>query len=120
MLPYDKRLRERSRILRKEMTPAENFLWSKIRLNQLNGYRFYRQKPVGAFIADFYCPKAKLVIEVDGEYHLSNKSSKYDKERDEYISEIHRRVLRFSNNEVLSNIHEVVKRIEQELQKNSD
>jgi|WetSurMetagenome_2_1015567.scaffolds.fasta_scaffold586725_2 very-short-patch-repair endonuclease len=114
-LPYDKRLKARSQALRKELTPAERFLWSKIRLNQLKGSRFYRQKPIGTFIADFYCPKANLVIEVDGRHHLKSAKTVYDKERDLYITENHQRVIRFTNTEVLSNIQEVIVKIEEVL-----
>jgi very-short-patch-repair endonuclease len=119
-LPYDKRLKARSQALRKVMTPAERFLWSKIRLNQLKGLRFYRQKPIGTFIADFYCPKANLVIEVDGRHHLKSTKAGYDKERDSYITENHQRVLRFTNTEVLSSIQEVIGEIEKVLDTKPD
>ena len=109
MLPYDKNLRDRSRQLRNEMTTAEQFLWSKIRLNQINGRRFYRQKLIGEYIADFYCPKTKLVIEVDGGLHLSHEVAEYDKVRSEYMEGMGLRILRFTNIEVLTNIKEVLK-----------
>ena len=57
MLKYNKHLKEYSGQLRKDMTDAENLLWSKIRGKQLKGCQFYRQKPIGNFIVDFYCPK---------------------------------------------------------------
>ncbi len=99
------------------MTPAETFLWSKIRRRQIIDFWFYRQKPIGIYIADFYCPKAKLVIEVDGNQHLSDENVKYDKERKEYMKSIGLRVLRFKNAEILTNIDMVVGRIESELTK---
>ena len=68
-LPRDRRLKEYSRNLRKNMTNAEVLLWSKIRRKSLDGYQFYRQKIIGSYIVDFYCHKAKLVIEVDGGQH---------------------------------------------------
>jgi very-short-patch-repair endonuclease len=66
MLNYNKTLKEFSRNLRHNMTDAERLLWSKIRGKQLKGYQFYRQKPIGNYIVDFYCPKANIVIELDG------------------------------------------------------
>ena len=82
MLPYNAKLKERSRQLRKNMTDAEIILWSKIRMKQLNGFQFFRQKPVGGYIADFFCMKAKLVIEVDGGQHYAEDVANYDKSRD--------------------------------------
>jgi len=64
------------------MTAAETFLWSKIRMKQVKGHWFYRQKPIGEYIADFYCPRAKLVIEVDGGQHFSSEIAEYDKARE--------------------------------------
>ncbi|MBI2860294.1 MAG: DUF559 domain-containing protein [Chloroflexi bacterium] len=115
MLPYDRKLRERSQQLRKSMTVAETFLWSKIRLKQVKGYWFYRQKPVGKYIADFYCPKARLVIEVDGGQHFSDEIAEYDKIRNEYMASLGLRVIRFANAEVLTNIKGVIEVIERSL-----
>jgi len=115
MLPYDRRLTERSRQLRNDMTPAERFLWSKLKGKQL-GCWFYRQKPVGIYIADFYCPSVKLVIEVDGGQHMHGKIVEYDKARNEYMSGIGLNIFRFSNGQVLTNIGEVIKRIKKELE----
>ena len=69
MLPYNKKLKARSRELRSSMTDAEIALWVKLRRKQLHGLQFYRQKPLGKFIVDFYCPAAQLVIEIDGGQH---------------------------------------------------
>lgn len=60
---------ERARELRMNMTQAEEILWEHLKKKQLNGYKFRRQHPVFKFIVDFYCHKAKLVVELDGEYH---------------------------------------------------
>ena len=65
MLRYDKELKTFSQRLRKNMTDAENLLWSKLRRKQLKGYQFYRQKIIERYIVDFYCPMANLVIELD-------------------------------------------------------
>ncbi len=112
MLPYNADLKERARELRDNMTNAESFLWAQIRKKQVKGCWFYRQKPIGVFIADFYCPKAKLAIEIDGGHHFSGEAIEYDKERDAYISSFGIIVLRFTNDEVLRNIEGVVEVIE--------
>jgi very-short-patch-repair endonuclease len=64
---------ETVRFLRENMTDPEKLLWEKLKGNQLLGLRFRRQHPIDIFIADFYCHKARLVIEVDGEIHKSHK-----------------------------------------------
>jgi very-short-patch-repair endonuclease len=115
MLPYDRKLVERSKHLRKSMTPAEKFLWSKIRMKQL-GCWFYRQKPVGEYVADFYCPRAKLVVEVDGGQHFIDEIIEYDKIRNEYMEGLGLRTIRFTNTEVLTNIEGVIEAIESNMQ----
>jgi very-short-patch-repair endonuclease len=113
LLPYDKRLRERSRKLRENMTSAEEFLWAKIRTDKIRGYRFYRQKPIGIYIADFYCHKAKLVVEIDGGQHTLIKNREYDQARSEFFNSLGIRVVRFSNRDILSNVNEVLENIKQ-------
>jgi very-short-patch-repair endonuclease len=116
MLPYERRLKERSQQLRGGMTVAEMFLWSKIRMKQIKDCWFYRQKTVGEYIADFYCPKAKLVVEVDGGQHFSNEIAEYDKVRNEYMASLGLRVLRFTNIDVLTNIEGVIEAIERNIE----
>ena len=108
MLPYNGNLKQYSRQLRGSMTDAERRLWAKIRMKQLKGYQFYRQKPVGDYIVDFFCPMAKLVIEIDGSYHLVGETIEYDRIRDDYLSSLGLRVLRFTNTDVLTDIETVV------------
>ena len=115
MLPYNENLKQHSRQLRKNMTDAERCLWEKIRMKQLKGCQFYRKKPIGDYIVDFYCPRAKLVIEVDGSYHLVGEMIKHDRIRDEYLSSFGLRVLRFTNTDVLTLAEGVVERIEAEI-----
>ena len=115
MLPYNRNLKQHSRQLRENMTDAERHLWEKIRMKQLKGYQFYRQKPIGDYIVDFFCPRAKLVIEVDGSQHLSDEMTEYDRIRNEYLSSLGLRVLRFTNTEVLKNIAGVVESIEEKI-----
>jgi hypothetical protein len=65
------------------MTDAERLLWSNIRGKQLNGHQFYRRKIIGSYIADFYCPKSRLVVEVDGGQHYSAEGKEKDRMRDD-------------------------------------
>ena len=111
MLLYNKSLKQLSRSLRRNMTDAEMFLWSKLRGKQLKGLQFYRQKIIDNFIADFYCPKSKLVIEVDGGQHYSAEGREKDKKRDDYMASVGIAVLRFSDREVLVQLDVVMEKI---------
>jgi len=111
MLTYNKNLKQFSQKLRKNMTDAEQRLWARIRGKQLKGYQFYRQKPIGDYIADFYCPKAKLVIELDGGQHYTEDGRQKDKIRDKYLSDNGLKVLRFSDKDVLAQIESVLEKI---------
>jgi very-short-patch-repair endonuclease len=108
MLFYKEKLKKPSRQLRKAMTDTERFLWSKLKMKQLNGYQFYRQKPIDNYIVDFYCPALNLVIEVDGGQHFYDDGLEHDKERDTYINSLGLKVLRFTNIEVLKNMQGVI------------
>ncbi|MBU2590942.1 MAG: endonuclease domain-containing protein [Nitrospinota bacterium] len=111
MLSYNKSLKQISRNLRRNMTDAETLLWAKLRGKQLKGCQFYRQKIIGSYIADFYCPKLKLVIEVDGGQHYSTEGKEKDKKRDDYMIRTGITVLRFSDREVLGNLDAVLEKI---------
>jgi len=111
VLPYNKNLKELARVLRKNMTDAERFLWSKIRRKQLKEFQFYRQKNIGDYIVDFYCPAAKLIVEIDGGQHYSEENIVKDEVRDKFLSDLGFRVLRFSNSDVFKNIEGVVEEI---------
>lgn len=110
MLRYNSSLKPYSRELRKNMTDAERLLWSKVRMKQLKGYQFYRQRIIGDYIVDFFCPRAKLVIEVDGGQHYSDEIGA-DRRRDEYMMSLGLRVLRFSDTDVLKNTGGAVEKI---------
>ena len=111
MLHYNKDLKQFSRQLRRKMTDAEKLLWSKIRGNQLKGVQFYRQKTIGNFIVDFYCPKADLVIELDGGQHYNDEMKAKDRQRDRILEGMGLTVLRFSDREVFENIGAVLEKI---------
>ena len=111
MLPYNRNIKQHSRELRTNMTDAERRLWSKVRMKQLNGGQFYRQKNIGDYIVDFFCPREKLVIEVDGGQHYSDEITSADRRRDDYMRNLGLRVLRFSGIDVLNNTDGVVESI---------
>jgi very-short-patch-repair endonuclease len=76
-----------ARQLRVSATDFESMLWSHLRNSQINGLRFRRQQPIGPYIADFYCPAAKLVVELDGSQHGAARSRDYDLRRTRYMIE---------------------------------
>ncbi|NIN01364.1 MAG: DUF559 domain-containing protein [candidate division Zixibacteria bacterium] len=115
MLYYNKNLKDRSRTLRKNMTDAERLLWSRLRRKQLKGYQFYRQKIIGNYIVDFYCPKATLIIELDGSQHYEEEGMKRDKRRDAYLKNLGLKVLRFSDKDVFENLNGVLEKILEDL-----
>jgi very-short-patch-repair endonuclease len=93
------------------MTEAEKRLWAKVRRKQLKECQFYRQKTIGNFIVDFYCPKARLVVEIDGGRHYTQSGINRDKIRDAFLTKQKLKVLRFSDREVLKDPDRVVQRI---------
>ncbi len=119
MLPYNKELKARSRKLRSSMTEAEISLWSKLRRKQLHGLQFYRQKPLGNFIVNFYCASARLVIEIDGGQHYTEEGATQDYRRDASLNDIGLSVLRFSNLDVLGNMDGVIAEIVRHLETES-
>ena len=103
MLSYNKGLKETSRQLRQNMTEAESLFWSRVRGKQLSGAQFYRQRIIGNFIIDFFCPQAKLVVEIGGGQHHEGRGVESDAIRDDYLRSQGLKVLRFSNQDVLEN-----------------
>ncbi|MGA7306482.1 MAG: DUF559 domain-containing protein [Rhodothermales bacterium] len=108
-LDYDYGLTKRSCRLREEMTRGEVILWTRLRGRQL-GVRFKRQRPIGCYIADFYCASLELVIEVDGASH--DEKISLDGRRDEYMRRHGITVLRFSDFKVLHDEETVINEIE--------
>lgn len=95
----EKELRHIAKILRKRPTDAEKRLWRYLRGKQLEGFKFRRQEPIGNYVADFVCYEKRVIVEVDGSQHSSEK----DRERDKWFGGQGFKVLRFWNNEVLKN-----------------
>lgn len=91
------------------MPPAEVVVWSYIKNKQIKGERFLRQYGINKYVADFYCPKLRLVIEIDGHSHFeSDKSQEYDKNRTEYFKSLGLNVIRFTNYDVYKSIGGVI------------
>ena len=107
-------LKEYAKSNREEMTESEKVLWNALR-NNIQGYRFRRQHAIGQYIADFVCLPAQLVIEVDGGYHQSLEQQEMDNIRTNYLEEKGFHVVRFSNEEVSTNIKGVIQIIKDEL-----
>ena len=103
--------------LRNKPTEAESFLWNFLSGNQLNGIRFKRQHPVLYFIADFYCHKAKLIIEIDGGYHQIPEQHLYDQNRDKELEELGLKTIRFTNEQVFFGTEKVLNTIKDEVEK---
>lgn len=110
-LAYEKRLIEHAKTLRKEMTPQERHLWYDF----LRAYplRFQRQKAIGAYIVDFYCHSAKVVVELDGSQHYEEEGKERDRQRDETLRSYGLTVLRFSNLEIHQQFDAVCEKIHQ-------
>ena|SRR5688572_7280976 len=109
------RVFELAKELRNRLTEPEKLLWEKLRLNRLNGYRFKPQHPIGNFIADFYCHKAKLAIEIDGMHHDFKSQSEFDINRTAMINEFGIKIIRFRNEDVINRIDFVLEEIKRNL-----
>jgi very-short-patch-repair endonuclease len=101
--------------LRNDLTLAEKHLWNYLKLKQIDGVRFRRQHAIGQYVVDFCSVKTKLVIELDGSQHIDQED--YDHERTQFLRSKGFRVIRFWNNDVISNINGVMQVIEEELKK---
>ena len=113
IIPYNLRPRTPSRTLRREATPAERKLWFEF-LSYLPE-KFTRQKPLGTYIADFYCSSARLVIEIDGDSHFTANGEAYDAQRTAVLAGLNVRVIRFTNLEVREQFEAVCMRIQKAL-----
>ena len=108
MPDYSHSLLERARELRRNMTAQERKLWEYMRGSKL---KFYRQRPIGSYIVDFYSSKLHLVIELDGSQHNAPEAREYDKIRTEYMNSLGLKVLRFTNYEIDNNFVRVCEKI---------
>ncbi|MCC2630309.1 MAG: hypothetical protein K0S38_118 [Candidatus Paceibacter sp.] len=109
-----KNMQARRRELRKNATLQEIILWKYLRKKKL-GYLFYRQHSIGPYVVDFYCPQAKLIIELDGQQHQELENKKYDSERTVFFETLGFRVIRFWNSEIDNEINSVLFTIQKNL-----
>jgi len=115
---YNKKLKQLAGNLRRNMTKSEACLWKyALKAKQLKGYQFRRQRPVLNYIADFICKELMLIIEIDGITHDTNVSLDKDKRREEELSIAGFKIIRFTDEEVLSNMAGVVTAIEKEIER---
>ena len=108
-LPFNPKLKPLARSLRNKSTLSEVLLWMKIKNKKLKGLDFDRQRVIGDYIVDFYCPSLGLVIEIDGSSHLFSYEN--DVEREEYLVSLGLRLLRFDDLDVKHNLEAVLGRI---------
>ncbi|MEW6418148.1 MAG: endonuclease domain-containing protein [Nitrospirota bacterium] len=106
-----KKLKENRKNLRNNLTPAEARLWSFLKNSQLEDRKFRRQHSIGSYVLDFYCPKEKLCIELDGTAHYTDEGYEYDIARTEYLRTMGIRVLRFENKDVFENAEGILEEI---------
>lgn len=112
-------LKQKRKDLRNYPTDAEKYLWYELKGRQLKGIKFRRQYSIGNYIADFYSPKERLVIELDGAQHEEEEHKVYDAKRTEYFQSLGIRVIRFKNTDVIYNRDMVVEVIVRELCKSN-
>ena len=106
----------KAQFLRRNETIAEKLLWEKLRNNQLGGLKFRRQHPVNIYIADFYCHKFKLIIELDGDYHNQEEQKQKDEVRTEVLRLNGLKIIRFKNEEVEQDINQVLTTIKNKIE----
>ena len=109
-------LTDRRRELRRNSTKAEGLLWACLRKCQLDGKRFRRQHSIGPYIADFYCPECRLIVELDGAVHEGPLEIERDETRTAYLKELGIRVIRFENRSVFESLELVLNSIRSQLQ----
>ncbi|MCX6147018.1 MAG: endonuclease domain-containing protein [Candidatus Kapabacteria bacterium] len=113
-LPYNPKLVERARELRKNLTEMEKKIWFQFLRNHI--IVFHRQKIIDNFIVDFYCSKAKLIIEIDGDSHFTENGLEYDILRTSILENYNLKLIRFTNIEVRNNFEYVCMKINEELE----
>ena len=116
--PLPPKILDYARALRADSTDTEGKLWSCLRNRRMEGFKFRRQHPIGQIIVDFYCQEARLAIELDGSQHeADDRAKEHDRRRDQELSRVGIRVLRFWNPDVQRNLRGVLQTIWDELMK---
>ncbi len=111
-ITYHPKLKTFARKLRNNSTKAEVKLWKELQNKQVYAYKFTRQKPIGNYIADFFCNKLKLVIEVDGYSHNFEQVIDKDEKKEDSLTKLGITVLRFDDDEVMKDMNNVLRVIE--------
>jgi len=111
-----KEMKERRRELRSNMTYCEKLVWMYLRKRQMK-VRFLRQYSVDNYVIDFYCPKLKLTIEIDGDVHEISEQKQYDIDRQQYLENFGINFLRITNEELLGNPNKAFEKIEIEIKR---
>ena len=101
---------DKARELRKRLTPSEQIFWLRLK-EQFPGYKFRKQHPISIYIADFYCHKLKLVIEIDGPIHNSEEAKLNDEKRQKDLENLDLTVIRFTNDQIKNEIENVIEMI---------
>ena len=112
IIPYNPKLKELARQLRNDSTKTEIFLWLKLKGKQMYGYDFHRQKPIDNYILDFFCYELMLGIEVDGYSHQFLEIYNNDGIKEKRMNELGIALLRFTDDEVLNEMENVLRAIE--------
>ena len=115
IIHYNPDLKKLASKLRNQSTQSEIRLWEELKGRKLNGYRFIRQKPIGDYIVDFFCKEAGLVIELDGISHHFEATMDKDERKQSYLESIGLKVLHFDDEEVMTDIPNVLRAIEHAL-----
>src|SRR3989344_7574936 len=103
--------KELRQTLRRQAPDAEIIMWSRLQHSQLGGHKFRRQASIDRYVVDFYCPRLRLVVEVDGDSHFTDEGEEYDQVRTEFLEALGLHILRFTNEEVYKNLPEVLGKI---------
>ena len=114
-LPYNPKLKDRASAMRNNSTKGEIKFWCELLRKRQSGYQFYRQKILHHYMVDFYCPKLKLVIEIDGTSH--DGKQEYDEHRDKILGSYGLKILHYNDLLVLSNFHLIEKDFKEQILK---
>ncbi len=112
IIPYNPKLKQLAKELRKNMTVSEVLLWNELKQKRMLGYDFDRQRPIDEFIVDFYCKELMLAIEIDGISHYTEEAFRRDTERQKRLESLGVNFLRFDDSEVKNDINNVLRTIE--------
>ena len=117
---YNTKLKQLARYLRNNSTLSEVLFWNEVKGGQILGYQFLRQKLIDNYIVDFYCPRLKLAIEIDGESHGYRKAMLRDERKERFLSETGIELIRYDDHDVKSDIGAIMDHLIDWIQKHED